>query len=499
MQISPSLDDTPYYMAIYMFNSIIDAIAYYSQKTPDKLCLRDSGGSISYRQYFEKICLEASALKKMNVKKGNHVVIKSAQSIDFLSAFHAVQLLGAVPVPLEKSVKADRLVSICKETESVLCIGDKLPDGFNGCCFKQLCENTDTAEKFPLPEKQDVGEILFTTGTTGKSKGVVMCHGADVAVAQNVIYGVEMKKDNVEVIPMPLNHSFALRRYYANMVNGSCAILLDGVIFFNSFFECFEKYGATSAALAPSALSILLKIAKNRFADCREKIDYLQLGSAHLPENEKKQIKSLLPDARLYNIYGSSEAGCSCVLNFNTSDDLPYCIGKPTANSKIVFVDENGNETEACADSPARLITGGEMLMKEYYGDKALTDETLINSFVYSNDVGYKDKNGRVFMLGRMDDVIICGGNKIAPADVEAVCLEYEGVTDCALIGKADKLMGQIPKLFVVVNENYDEDEMIQFLTERLEAFQVPKAVQIIDEIPKTYNGKTLRKNLQNL
>lgn len=478
-----------------MFSSIIEAIKYYAVEKPDKVCLRDSKRCVTYSEYFSLIEKNAIFFIKQKVKKGDCVVLKAEQSIDYLSAFHGVQLAGGIPVPLEKNVKADRLSEVSAITNSNLCVGVENGDGQYSYDFISASE--DCSHGFSYPLESDTSEILFTTGTTGKSKGVVMTHAADVAVAQNVIFGVEMKKDNIEVIPMPLNHSFALRRYYANMVNGSCAILLDGVIFVDRFFDCFDKYGAVSAALAPAALSIILKLSRGRLKNYDGKIDYIQLGSAHLPENDKETLLSLLPSVRLYNFYGSTEAGCSCILNFNSEDNVPYCIGRPTVNSKIIFVDEDGISTETGKDSPARLTTGGKMLMKEYFSDAELTKETLIGGSVFSNDIGYTDEKGRVFMLGRSDDVIISGGNKISPGEVENVSLRYEGIEECALIGRKDSLAGEVPVLYAVINPKYTEEEFMSFLSGRLEGFMVPKAIRIVDKLPKTFNGKILRKELK--
>ncbi|MDD6022181.1 MAG: class I adenylate-forming enzyme family protein [Acutalibacteraceae bacterium] len=478
-----------------MFCSIIEAIKYHAVKRPEKICLRDAVGEISYGDYYELIEKDADFFVEKGLKKGDYVVLKAEQSVNYLSAFHAIQLAGGIPVPLEKNVKTERICEVMSQVNAKMCVGAQI--GEMSFSYEDISESEKCGCSFALPNGGDTGEVLFTTGTTGKSKGVVMTHKADIAVAENVIYGVEMKKDNIEIIPMPLNHSFALRRYYANMVNGSSAILLDGVIFIDRFFECFDKYGATAAALAPAALSIILKLSRDRLKEYRDKIDYIQIGSAQLPENDREKLISLLPRSRLYNFYGSSEAGCSCVLNFNSEDDLPNCIGRPTVNSEIFFVDENCVRKASGKDSPERLVTGGKMLMKEYFGDSELTRKTLVGGAVFSNDIGYSDDEGRVFMLGRNDDIIISGGNKISPVEVETLAAESGMVEECALIGRKDPVAGEIPVLYAVINQRYNEEEFLMFLSERLESFMVPKAVRKINKLPKTFNGKILRKELK--
>lgn len=478
------------------FNSVLEAIKHYAEISPDKICIRDFGGSICYKDYFEKIKSFAECLANRGVSKGQYVVVSASQTIDYLAAFHAVCLLGAIAVPLEKSVKAERAQLISNTVHAVLTVGIKT-DGVENVSYKELCCFEPSGSfSFKLPNGDSVAEVLFTTGTTGKSKGVVMTHSADVAVAENVKYGVEMKENNNEIIPMPLNHAFALRRYYGNIINGSSVILMDGVIFVAKVFEAFSKYGATAVALAPSALSIILKLSGDKLGEFCDKIDYIELGSAHLPETEKQTLLKLLPNSRLYNFYGSSEAGCSCILNFNSDDDIPNCIGRPTVNSVIEFA-ENGNIVKTSSDSPARIISSGGMLMKGYFGDDVLTAETVIDGFVYSNDLGYKDELGRIFMLGRADDVIQSGGNKISPNDVEDVCLKYGGIEECAIIGVHDEVMGEIPYLFAVVNSSYLESDFIEFISKRLEGFMLPKKIILKECLPKSYNGKVLRRVLK--
>ena len=482
-----------------MVGSIVEAIKLQSISQPDKKCISDAKVCYTYSQYYQKIRQASAFLLDKGVKKGDKVIIKSAQNSAYLTVLHAVHILGAVAVPLEKTVKEERVCEINDVVKAVCFVSDKPAESVTTYLYSDIDEYEKEFEPENLPCGSDDSTILFTTGTTGKSKGILLSHSADVAVAENVTYGTKMKKDNIEVIPMPLNHSFALRRYYANMINGSSVILMDGVIFVAKFFEAFDKQGATSVAMAPSALSIIFRLSGNTISQYKDKIDYIQFGSSYMPESDKEKIRKYLPNTRLYNFYGSTEAGCSSIIDFNENSKNPYNIGKATVNSEIRFVDENNNFVEATEQNPARLVTGGKMLMNEYYNEPQLTKETLIGGYIYSNDLGYIDENGDIIMLGRMDDVIISGGQKISPFDIEDVCIKYEGVTECAVIGVDDALMGQVAKLFIVINDKYDEAGMIQFLNERLESFQVPKIVQIIKEIPKTFNGKPLKRELKKM
>ncbi len=478
-----------------MNQSIVEAIYRHSLETPDKLCLSDGKDEVTYAQYYKRIVTAAAALNNLGVKKGDKVVIVMTQTVSALAAVHAVQRIGAVIVPLEKNVKEDRISEIFEVSEAKLILIKKPVEGLPCASIKSLFEGEDVFEPdFPTADMES--NLLFTTGTTGKSKGVMMSHGADVAVSENIVCGVEMKKDNVEILPMPLNHSFGLRRYYANMLNGSTGILMDGVVFINVLYKNLDKYKATSMAINPAALTIIFKLSGEQLGQYKDQLDYVQTGSAHISEPDKNKLRALLPNSRLYNFYGSTETGCSCILDFNSPDNRENCIGKPTCNSEFQVVDEDGKIIKSSPDNMGRLICTGAMRMNEYYKEPELTAETMIDGYVYSNDLGYIGEDGFVYLFGRCDDVINTGGNKVAPSEVEDIALQYEGVRDCACVPAPDEVMGNVPKLFVVREEGYDEGALVQFLSERLEYFQVPKVFAYIDEIPKTFNGKPLRRKL---
>lgn len=353
-----------------------------------------------------------------------------------------------------------------------------------------------------FPASNQIAEILFSTGTTGKSKGIVLTHGNDIALAENVMYGVQMKKGNVELIPMPLSHSHGLRRTYANLVMGNSAVFTDGVTLLKKVFNLMEQYHVTSMDLSPSMLSIIFKLSKDRLGDYAEQIDYIQLGSAPLPEKDKIHLSRILPKTRLYNFYGSTEAGCSCLLDFNSMSGKPGCIGKPAVNARFIVVDENRKEIKSSPDNPGFLASAGPINMKEYFKAPELTAAAMENGFIYTKDLGYIDEEGYVYMLGRKDDVINYGGIKISPEEIESVVIQNPAIRDCACIPVKDALTGQAPKLLIVPEDRknaastpaiYDEKAFKAFLAANLDASKQPKYIEIVDEIPRTFNGKIKR------
>ncbi|MDO4745717.1 MAG: class I adenylate-forming enzyme family protein [Bacillota bacterium] len=496
---------------MHIYPSVIENIANHADAMPEKLALADNKQSLTYSELWTRIYGLSQVFRSMGVKDENCAVVECNQSVDYMICGLAIQLAGGVFVPLEKNVAKTRAIEIITDTEATLYVSKKpldaeLPEGISPAffCIDECAMHPWEGDipELTFPKSEDVCEILFSTGTTGKSKGIVLTHGNDIAIAENVMYGVKMKENNVEMIPMPTSHSHGLRRTYSNLVNGSSVVFVDGVTLLKKVFNMIEEYHVTSMDLSPSMLSIIFKLSKDRLGDYADQMDYIQLGSAPLPEEDKVHLSRILPKTRLYNFYGSTEAGCSCLLDFNSMAGKKGCIGKPAVNAHFIVVDENRNEIESSPDNLGFLASSGAINMKEYFKAPELTEATMANGFVYTKDLGYIDEEGLVYMLGRKDDVINYGGIKISPEELEAVIVKNPIIKDCAVIPVKDALTGQAPKLLIALENpdgsDYDPKEFKSFLQESLDANKQPKYIEIIDEIPRTFNGKIKRNQLMD-
>lgn len=489
-------------------NSIIQAVAHWSEVSPDTLCTADPKRALTYRDMFRLAAGFADFLESRGVKDGDRVVLRNSQDTAYAAATLGIQLAGAVSVPLEKNVAEARIREICESSQAVLYLAAKpwesgdIPQMKIGEALLHEADDVvcarmrERADRIP-PEK--TAEILFSTGTTGKSKGIVIRFGNNVAVAQNIIEGVEMKKGNVELIPIPLSHSHALRTMYAAMLNGSSAVLLDGVVFVAKVFDLMEKYSVTAVDLVPAALSMLLKLAADRLPAWDGRLDYIELGSAPIPEGDKAELCRLLPGTRLYNFYGSTESGRTCALNFNDGVVRRACIGKPVSNAKCEFFDNDGNRIAATAKHPGVLAWSGPMNTPGYFHDEERNKELFRDGSIVTQDLAYLGNDGMIYMLGRQGDVITCGGTKIAPTEVEEAADGIPGIAETACVPEDDDMLGQVPKLYYVLEDGADltEQDLDEELRKRLEGYKVPRTFVKIDRLPKTYNGKIQRNKLK--
>lgn len=483
-----------------MRNSIVAITAENAERFPERLCIVDQRGAFSYEEIWSASKRAAYELHQAGVKKSDCVLVECAQNADYLICNFACNLLGAYFVPIEHKASAANVQMIYEETEAVLLISEETYDfSSKHLSFEDVIKKEgQELQNITFPEGEDTAEILYTTGTTGKSKGIEISHRNNIAIAENISFGVEMREGNVELIPLPLSHSHGLRCLYANLFRNGTVVITDGVTRVLEIYQLIKKYHVTAVDLSPTAASVLMRLTRGRFAEFNGQLDYIQIGTAALSEELKAELCRQFPEVRLYNFYGSTESGRSCALNFNSSDDRKYCIGYPTHNAKFMITDDQRNEISSDAEHTGLIACAGAMNMKGYWKQPELTEQIMKNGYVYTNDEGYIDERGFVYVLGRKDDIINYKGIKIAPEEIEEVVMQYKGVKDCACVPVKDKAAGQAPKVFLVLQNvsKFDKVSFMRFLEEQIDANKVPKYIEVIEEIPRASNGKIQRKKL---
>lgn len=484
--------------------SIIEAIYTHKENTPNKLCIVCKDRAINYNDFFMLIKRNARFLsEEYKIQSKDIVIAECIQSIEYFILEFSLHLLGAIFVPLEAKCTDNKIIDINKMCNSKLIVlkNKRKIESINNII--DYCEmsyqTTNEIENYIFPDTNSISEILFSTGTTGKEKGIVLTHKNDVAVAENIINGVSMKEDNVEIMPLPLNHSHGLRSCYANFLTGGTIVLLDSIANVGFLEESLNKYRVNSMDLVPAALTVLLKLTRNMLSNYKDQIRYVEFGSAALLEDDKKKIKELLPNSKLLNFYGSTESGRSIVYDFNSKKNKEKCIGQPTCNTELAIIDEDDNVIESSLENPGRIATAGDMNMLCYYKDEEETKKAVFGKYIVSNDLAYIDNEGDVILLGREDDVINIGGKKVSPEEIENIAKQIKEVEDCACIPVNDSRLGQAPKLFVQLRKGntIDKKAIIDYLYNHMEKFKVPNQVEFIEKIPRTFNGKINRKLLK--
>ena len=493
-----------------MVSSVPEALLRHAAAHPEKLCIADAAGETDYGTMASLSRRLSVYFASQGIGPGEHVVVECMQRTAFLEIEFGIQLCGGIFVPLEARCSFGKMARIAAHCGAKLLICAKAPqeeEAFSCSCpvltYAQVLEAVQAVEDpsdAPLPPDPDaVCEILFSTGTTGKEKGVVLTHRNNVAVAENVACGNDLKEDNVELVPSPLNHSHGLRSAYANLLAGASLVFVDNVFDMKRFYAAIDRYHVTSMDLVPAALTMILNLSREKLGEYREQLRYIEFGSAPLRTADKERLKALLPQTAMNNFYGSTESGRSTVYNFNVPDEKHGCIGHPTKNARIFIVDADRRPIASDRAHTGLLASGGAMNMVGYFRDEEETASAMADGILYTKDEAYFDEDGEIMLLGRADDVINVGGRKVSPEEIENIVRQMPQVADCACIGIEDGLTGKAPKVFVEMKEGeaFDAKAVKDHIRAQTEAYKVPKVVEQIEKIPRTYNGKLLRRLLR--
>lgn len=479
--------------------TIIKALYENSIKYPDRLAVSCCDGDISYKELWEYVNKFASYLKNQGLTTGDTVVIQGMQNTAFVIILFGTLLSGGVVVPVDKNITSNNLAEIVKSTKSKFIFSKETFTNYTLSGILDIISAVPIAEHI-FPAEENISDILYTTGTTGTPEGIIHTNKSHYATVENIFSTINMPEHNIALIAAPLNHSFALRRFYANIVHGSSVIIIENIMPLAHFFGLLEKYKVTSIAMNPSALAIILKGSGNKISAYKNQLDYIEFSSSPLKIDLLKEIISMLPNTKMYNIYGSTEAGC--MTGYDNAKYLEQTgnIGYANINSDIYILDENYNIIYGYGkDNAGFLAVKGPIIMQGYLNNQKNTEKVLKNGYYITQDIVYKDEDNFFHLLGRQSDIISIGGLKIAPDEIEDVIKQYPGIVDCACVGKNNDIAGQVPVLFIVVNDKYNGAGIHDFIKVNLEPYKSPKEIHIIEEIPKTFNGKTLRRKLKEM
>ena len=430
-----------------------DYLRQHAEETPDRTAVICDGETISYAALYQRVQARAATLPQ-----GQVVVFRSSQTVDFLVTYFAIHLAGSVAAPLERDTPEPLFQEI---TASLT--GSELPPGS--------------------------ADILYTTGTTGRSKGVIISHRTILADAENLIAGQGFSRDLVFIINGPLNHIGSLSKLFPVVMLGATLYILNGMRDLNAFFDALD-YPAPKMAtfFVPATIRMLLQFAPERLASYADKLDFIESGAAPLAHADMLRLCELLPHTRLYNTYASTETGIIATYNFNDGQCLQGCLGRPMPHSRLVITSEG------------LIACQGDTLMTGYVNDPALTATILHDDTIFTADMGHIDEEGRLRLEGRQGDVINVGGYKVAPTEVEDAALSLPQVNDCICIAVDHPLTGQALKLLVVTPEGqpFDKRQIARALKAQLETYKVPLLYEQVEKIQRTYNGKINRKFYQN-
>lgn len=484
----------------------------------DDLYLTFYDQTYTYNQFLEKVHVLANALKKLGIKKGDFVHVWVQNSPETLISYYAIIKIGAVAGPINGWWKGpeveyllndsgakylivedqylpifDEIKKKCPELNTVICIGDTGGRG-DFIRYDDLVEQNDTTDVKCGADPEDTAFIFYTSGTTGNPKGVLLSHKNVVADCKMINAALKTEGRKNCLCFLPLFHVNAMVTCLSAMDKGH-HIVLRKTFSATEFWEVVEKYKINFWSAVPAVYQILLSDPSRQKYDLSS-MEFGICGAAPLTEELARKFEETFK-IPIVEGYGLTEG--TCVSTINPIDGVRKIgsIGLPLPGQKVLIVDENGNECPA--NVPGEIVIQGDNVMKGYYNKPEETAETLRDGFLHTGDVGIKDEDGYIFIVDRIKDMIIRGGENIYPKEIDNLLATHPKIAEAATVGVPDPVMGEEVKVFVLPSDDtLTEEEVIEFCKKNLASFKVPKYVEILDQdFPRNPIGKVLKKTLR--
>ena len=434
-------------------------ILQHAEENPDTVAAVQGSKHITYGELWQAILTKADELRAGGLQPHRPYVFRNPQDFSFLVTYCAVHYLKAVAVPLGQQATDEEFEAVRAEVE---------------------------ANAFA----DDIRDVLYTTGTTGKSKGVMISETMLIACADNFISDLGFRAGLLFIISGPLNHIASLFKIHPTLSSGGTICIIDGLRDMNVFFDVFKlPFERFATFMVPASLRLLMEFSYETLCSLDSKIEFIETGAAPITKADMERLAKALPHARLYNTLGGTEIGCVSTYDFNDGKYMEGCIGRPLKNASVEISPE-GN-----------IIVYGLTIMSGYVGDPELTKSVIIDGKIHTSDLGYFDEEGLLHITGRSGDIINVGGYKVNPNEVETVANSFPGVKDCVCAPAEHPVIGTILKLYVVLEDGatLDKHALAVYIKSKLEAYKVPTWYEAVPKLEYTYNGKLDRKYYKTL
>lgn len=344
----------------------------------------------------------------------------------------------------------------------------------------------------------EISEIIFTTGTTGLPKGVLISHETTVNTAININKFTGLNNKDIEMHMMPISHSFGLARVRCCILKGCTIIFQNGFSNLVTFFNSLDKYKATVISTVPAGVQFLIKLTKDKISDYKSQIRMIELGSSPMSPESKLELTKLLPNTDICMHYGLTEASRSTFLNFKKDCKYISSVGKANFGTKIIVIDKDGNQCSP--GNQGEICISGTNIFSGYAFTKIKPQ--YHKQFFKTGDYGYLDEAGYLFFEGRKDEMMNISGKKVSPLEIEKHINQISFIEDSACIEIENSRTGLMEiKAFIVLNQKKRvssfSNEIKKELKNKIEYYKIPTIIVNIDSIPRSYNGKILRFKLK--
>lgn len=496
-----------------------DILKFAHRNFPDKECLVCDADRFTYAELNRRVNGLAHSLMEMGVAKGDNVAIMLQNCHQYVEIYFALAKIGAVAVPLNFMLKGngleflannstagimfleeatrgqvenvrDRLTSI--KPDGFVYVGSDVPHGY--LSYEHLVSAGSTDEPTAAVGEDDDVIILYSSGTTGLPKGIVLTHKTRLTYYQwcGLEYG--MLFDGVHLVTTPMYHNVACFLSQTQFYTGGKVIIMrkfDASV----CARLIEQEKVTSTFMVPTQLNLLLQLSETDRRDLTS-VRSVITGAAPLATRTKEEIIKLF-DCDLHEMYGLTETGL--ITNMKPNDALRKirCVGQEFFHMEMRVVDADGKDVSD--GEVGEIIARGPLLLRTYYKNEQAYHASMRDGWFYSGDLGRMDEERFLYLVDRKKDMICSGGVNIYPMDIEEILHCHPKVLESAVIGIPDDKWGESVMAVVVLRpgERMTEQEVIHYCKENLASYQAPKSVKFVEALPRNPSGKVLKRELR--
>jgi amino acid adenylation domain-containing protein len=510
-----------------------DALVRACARSPGKPALHVGAETCTYGALGERSDRLAAALQARGLKRGDRVAIFMDNTIACAVAIFGVLKAGGVFLVINPQTKHDKLVFIgndCTIRQLVTDVhlrdvasavvgavpslthvivsgkGDSL-DGLSGDGVE--AEWLDAVLESPAPPLRppgtiptDLAALIYTSGSTGNPKGVMQTHQSMAFAVGSLTEYQRLAEDDVMLNLLPLAFDYGLYQLLMAMSLGATLVLERSFTYPAEVFARMNEHGVTTFPGVPTIFAMLIA-AHRRKPLAFPQVRRVTNTAAALPPSHFPILREIFPNALIFAMYGLTECKRVSYLPPEWLDAKMGSVGIAIPGTEVYLRSPEGQPVPP--GEPGILYVRGPHVMRGYWNNPARTDKMLHpgdipgEKVLCTGDWFRMDEDGCLYFIGRSDDIIKSRGEKVAPAEVEAVLCSIPGVHEAAVIGVPDEVLGQAIRAFVVPHAGaaLDERSLRRELTGRLENFMVPRDIVVVDALPKSPNGKIDRKALQ--
>lgn len=471
--------------------SIVEKIFLHAETYPNKSAVLTEELNKTYFEVSCDIRKACSKLLQKGISYGDRVLITTSNTYSFIVVYFACHVIEATVVSISRTFDERSKSRINELTNSNFTISN---------CDK-FCNDL---VKYDLFQNKNINslvtaDILFTSGSSGSPKGVPMTHKQLHDSSLNIVSHVRNTSDDVELIIMPLDHSFGISRMRTCFFVGGTVVIGFSTLQLKKVFKAIEQFNVTGLAFVPSAFRYIKSISRDYIKKFSTQIKYIELGSEYLSYEEKKILKDWFPNTHLAMHYGLTEVS-RAIFSFFHEDDL-NSVGKIGRGGIVKILRQDGveaNETEE-----GEICFKAKWMIKEYFNDKELTSKSFFDGYFRTGDIGFI-KSQYLYLTGRLKDIINVGGKKVSPYSIEAVVNDLDVIDECACVGKHSDELGEKICIYLKKNnkiKHENNEEIVAIIKNNISAHlphhMMPAEYFFVDKLPKTSSGKIKRFDLK--